>query len=173
MIRTAIFLGLSLSLSPLRAAPPPADCNLNGLDDAEEIRAGSPDCNLNGLPDECDLRPTLILEAGTSYPIGREPRKVLSRDLDQDGHLDLALASGRDGLLVYFNRGDGSLEAPLALSPGVGMHDLACADLDGDGRADLVALALNRPSIFVVLNSGKRSFRISQELRLEQAPDGR
>jgi len=32
------------------------DCNSNGLDDDDEIAAGTtPDCNNNGLPDDCDL----------------------------------------------------------------------------------------------------------------------
>ena len=33
------------------------DCNLNGIEDAEEIAAAtSEDCNDDGVPDECELR---------------------------------------------------------------------------------------------------------------------
>lgn len=39
----------------------PPDCNNNGIDDADDVAAGSSgDCNANGLPDECDVA------AGTS-----------------------------------------------------------------------------------------------------------
>jgi len=32
----------------------PADCDSNGISDADEIAAGVPDCNQNGVPDNCD-----------------------------------------------------------------------------------------------------------------------
>ncbi|MCB9849449.1 MAG: fibronectin type III domain-containing protein [Phycisphaerales bacterium] len=36
--------------------PPPPDCNGNGIDDAEDITAGtSADCNASNIPDECEL----------------------------------------------------------------------------------------------------------------------
>jgi len=36
--------------------PPLFDCNLNGIDDAEDLAAGtSQDCNASGVPDECEL----------------------------------------------------------------------------------------------------------------------
>jgi hypothetical protein len=54
----AMFLfSFCLISSPLRAA----DCNNNGIDDADDISSGfSQDCNNNGVPDECDLLPTEI-----------------------------------------------------------------------------------------------------------------
>jgi glucose/arabinose dehydrogenase len=36
------------------APPQPADCNRNGVGDADELSLGN-DCNRNGVPDECDI----------------------------------------------------------------------------------------------------------------------
>ena len=47
----------------------PADCNENGIDDREDIAAGTSwDCNINGVPDECDVLPgEFYLEVGDEY----------------------------------------------------------------------------------------------------------
>jgi len=34
-----------------------ADCDGDGVCDADEIALGAPDCNANGVPDECDVNP--------------------------------------------------------------------------------------------------------------------
>lgn len=68
-------------------------------------------------------------------------------DLDRDGRLDVAIVTGTEAapVLVFAGRGDGTFGLPRGLPPvGVpaGSHDgavdVACGDLDGDGRADLV-----------------------------------
>ena len=44
-----------LLLASLQASPPVHDCNGNGIEDAEDIAAGtSCDENKNGIPDECE-----------------------------------------------------------------------------------------------------------------------
>jgi hypothetical protein len=45
------------------------DCNGNGLDDADDLGAGtSQDADGNGVPDECDVPPVLRVDAGTDTP---------------------------------------------------------------------------------------------------------
>ena len=53
------FLGvLILSLAWISLPLLAQDCNLNGVDDAADIKAGvSEDCNANGVPDACDVVP--------------------------------------------------------------------------------------------------------------------
>lgn len=63
---TAAFL-LPLAITAMAVAAPPsasaptsieADCNHNGIPDAQDISQGtSADCNTNDVPDECDLAP--------------------------------------------------------------------------------------------------------------------
>ena len=66
---TAILL-FSLVLLPLAARA--ADCNGNGIDDADDIAAGtSEDCNRNYVPDECDIAPAaFLLEEPSVFPAG-------------------------------------------------------------------------------------------------------
>ncbi len=54
-----ICIGTSVNASPLIPLIPNfplIDCNSNGVEDTDDITAGtSQDCNLNGIPDECDI----------------------------------------------------------------------------------------------------------------------
>lgn len=67
----------------------------------------------------------------SAYPV--------AADLDADGTTDLLFATCTESLLYY--RGvDGEFAAPLEIPIGVQVRTTAVADLDGDGRRDLLAL---------------------------------
>lgn len=75
-------------------------------------------------------------------------RGVAAGDFDGNGHRDVATVqcasgelscdAGRGTLRVRFGDGTGGLGEPTAHRVGVGSVDLAVADLDGDGRDDIV-----------------------------------
>lgn len=64
-------------------------------------------------------------------------------DLDGDGHLDLVVVNGENGVTselasyVYWG-GPGGLTGERTEFSTAGAYDVACLDLDGDGRLDLV-----------------------------------
>ncbi|MFN8094663.1 MAG: VCBS repeat-containing protein [Vicinamibacteria bacterium] len=87
-------------------------------------------------------------------------------DLDGDGDLDLVVSAfglySRGALLLYENRTTDWKEPQLVetvLDPRAGALETAVADLDHDGRPDLVALfAQQHEEVVAFLNRGERRF---------------
>jgi len=96
-------------------------------------------------------------------------------DVDNDGFDDLYICQPA-GLpnRLYRNRGDGTFE-DVTDAAGVGVLDnTACAlfaDLDNDGRQDLIVVAVDGPLLF--LNQGDGRFRFKPDaFRFAQPPQG-
>lgn len=90
--------------------PGAADCNGNGVADAEDVADGtSRDCNDNGIPDECDPR----------------------HDFDGDGDVDLS-DFGSHQICFTVSCANAPCESPLYGDP-----CCAISDHDGDGDVDL------------------------------------
>ena len=84
----------------------------------------------------------------TDIPLGRygysgaEPTQVMLSDLNGDGTLDLAIAhrEERGGVSVLLSHGDGTFEAETNWDMGGDfVNFIAVADLNGDGKPDLIA----------------------------------
>lgn len=85
---------------------------------------------------------------------------IVAADLDGDGFIDL-IVPHRDGgqSLIFWNDGSGKFAAkPTAFGPPVSMiRAAAAADLDGDGRIDIVT-GDEAKGVFLYRNAGKRAF---------------
>jgi hypothetical protein len=84
--------------------------------------------------------------------VDRPPTAFAVADLDGDGKGELLTSAGSDepGSKVNVLRGvgDGSFELPIRY--GVGLGTLAVADVDGDGRPDVVGLGIDH--VLVLIN---------------------
>jgi hypothetical protein len=130
------------------------------------------DLNGDGFPDlttvdedAADLRVTLNRAdgSGTYGPfltpfqhIGVESSPNESCDLDNDGHMDIAVSSTDNGsVFVVLGRGDGSWksaqEVPLGTSPET--HGVAVLDIDGDGDWDVVNANHAASNLAVMINT--------------------
>ncbi len=89
----------------------------------------------------------------SAYPVGDWPTQIFAADLDGDGDLDLAIASGN--VYVLLNNGDGTFSHYSAYPTDSGASSIFAADLDGDGDIDLATASRD---VYVLLNNGDGTF---------------
>ena len=96
-------------------------------------------------------------------------------DIDGDGNLDIAVGflgeSDNDAVLVYAGHGDGTFTDVVAsLHTGVlsRPHGAAIADVNGDGRPDIVVANHDAHTVSVFLNQGAFTFTAAADIPLDR-----
>ena len=111
---------------------------------ATDLNGTTPDdlvASTNGTTQDCiswiDLAPATSL----GIPVGAAPQSVALADLNDDGDMDIALASGASGITLYDNDGMGTFTQVGSVATTNPATKLIVGDLNADGRgADLIAL---------------------------------
>lgn len=87
-----------------------------------------------------------------TYPVGLAPTGITGGHFNNDGHIDLAVASFHgQKVTILYNNGAGGFGNPQAVTTAFGnqvyfAHDVVAGDFDDDGKADIaVALATSDP----------------------------
>src|SRR5207244_1860176 len=97
--------------------------------------------------------------AGPQISTGSGPNSVALGDINGDGRLDLVTANHDSNTVsVVLNTtapaaSSPSFSAPQTFSTGSGPYSVALADINGDGRIDLVTANYGSNSVSVLLNS--------------------
>ncbi|MEU9701604.1 FG-GAP-like repeat-containing protein [Streptomyces sp. NPDC047981] len=124
-----------------------ADLDQDGTPDAVVVAPGSPGRVALLLGDGAGgFAAASVLSAGANLS------SASVSDLNGDGHADLAVASaGSAEVVVLEGDGTGAFGTPLAfgLNGGTNPQAAATADLDGDGRPDVVTANSNSSATFV------------------------
>lgn len=102
---------------------------------------------------------------GMPLKVGSSARKVAAGDVDGDGDLDLAVAQ-HDSYDVVLLLGDGrgglapAPDSPFRAAEGQRphTHDVALADVDGDGHLDLATTNANDGTVSLLRGDGAASF---------------
>src|SRR5262249_26478046 len=102
-----------------------------------------------------------VITPFTDYVSFPGPRETILEDLDNDGDLDLAYATGADHrVVVRMNNGLGSFGAGVAYEVETtgNLNRLLAFDMDDDGTRDLVTTMSQIPTVAILYNYGDGSF---------------
>jgi len=101
--------------------------------------------------------PRATVVVSTASPVEISPQFALA-DFDGDGLPDIVYADGHQLLYLLKGNGDGSFAAPVVLSVGAPGTRVFAADLNGDGRPDLILPAASGNAFAVRFNQGRGVF---------------
>src|ERR1017187_4122519 len=108
-----------------------------------------------------------LVLAGT-YPVGNGPYFVAAADVSGDGKVDLITANwaggGGNTLTVLTNNGSGGFVLASTLIVGSGPRCVATADVNGDGKVDLISANIYGNSLSVLTNNGSGGFVLATNL---------
>ncbi len=98
-----------------------------------------------------------------TLPLNVFARGILAKDFDGDGKLDLVVAVGESRQILFF-KGEGipgmiMFDPPVVTNTTNRPQGLQTADLNGDGKLDLVTLNLEDNSVSVLLGVGNGTFQ--------------
>jgi hypothetical protein len=109
-------------------------------------------------------------QAPAVYPVGLNPNGVALGDFNGDGNLDIAVADGGSGdttsgiktntdVAVLLGKGDGSFKPASFFAAGNDPESIATADLNGDGKLDLVVDGYYSNYLMTLPGNGDGTFR--------------
>ncbi len=100
---------------------------------------------------------------GSSPAIGMNPSGIAAADINGDGNVDLAVSqtdsSGNGQIVVFFGNGDGTFtQASSTTSVTSTASSIIPADVNGDGKIDLVLSGIGQSGITILLGNGDGTF---------------
>jgi VCBS repeat protein len=110
---------------------------------------------------------------GTPFHVGTRPASIAAGDFNSDGKVDLAVANADDNAVaILMGLGNGTFAANVNSPVAVGRRpaSIALADLNADGKLDLVAADLTDGNVSVSLGDGTGTFPTVQDYAVGRYP---
>jgi FG-GAP-like repeat len=118
---------------------------------------------------ECEAR---IFLTGKNYSSGELPVAAAVQDFNNDGISDIVSANQNDkNISIFLGNPDGTFGSANTFSVGAGAIEVASADLNRDGKADLVVTD-GIKSAYVVPGNGDGTFGSPSKIALHNDPIG-
>ncbi len=96
----------------------------------------------------------------TLVPTGDSPSALATGDFNADGHADLAVTHFFGETRVLLGDGGGGLGSPHAFQAGLHSSDIAVADIDRDGRLDMLVANAGSNDLSVYMGAGGGNFGV-------------
>lgn len=109
----------------------------------------------------------LLFAPVVTYPAGNGPRNLAVADVNNDGKADVLTANQSGSTVgVLLGNGNGTFQAVATYSTGAASNpaDIAVADVNGDGRPDLLTANYGSNSAGVLLGNGNGTFQAAVAL---------
>ena len=149
-----------------------AVADVNGDGRADLIVSSSGDKKVNVFLGNGDG----TFQSAITTPLAVQPGTLVAADLTGDGKADLVFGAD-DSIAVLVSRGDGTFQAQAPVpGPAFPGAVAAVADVNGDGKPDLVVTNFGSPfqsghSVSVLLGNGDGSLQAQQSFTVGSQPD--